>query len=108
MNDVYGYISFEFKEGEPEEDEIVVEEWSSLQSEMPTGQGYSDGESVEILKMSPNEAGGQVLHYFLDYDPKIEDESYAERANMSIARLAAWIAIVIRRSVEKEKRKEQR
>lgn len=43
--------SFQFKEGERKENEIVVEERLSLQSRVPGVQSYSAGESAEILTL---------------------------------------------------------
>lgn len=52
------------------ENEIVVEEWSSLQSGVPIVQAIFSGETAEILILLSDEFGEHLLRYVLGHDPK--------------------------------------
>lgn len=90
-----------FHEGENEEGEILVEERSSLQIAVLLLR-FNPVERVLSLQLSGfhNLAEGQVLRDPLGYDPKRKNASYKEGTILSIARLAAWLATLVRYFVD--------
>lgn len=66
---------------------MVVEERSSLQSQVPSAQGYSLGRSAENLTLFQNKVGEHVLQVFLACDQKRKIRGIVEGTLVSFARL---------------------
>lgn len=76
-------------EGEREEDEIVVESCSLLQSKFLAVHSCSTGESVKTLTVFRNEVQEQLFPDFLVQNPRQKVGNYVEGSVMSIAMLDA-------------------
>lgn len=83
----------------------MVEERSSLRSELLFIQGSSAGQSTKTLKLFQNDVSKQVLLELLSYARKGKDVSNMHGTIMSIARLDAWVVTAVRCLVKKEARR---
>lgn len=80
-----------FKESEREEDGIVVEGCSLLQSSVTAVRGYSAEECTETLTLVRTEVGEQSLQDFLGYHRTEKEGSYVERAFMFlVSSILSW------------------
>lgn len=87
---------------------MVVEKQFSSQSGVTTVQKHSTRESSGTLKLVQNDVVEQMLQHFPGYEAKWKDGSYVEGNILTIVRLYAWVAIVVRFAVENGKREEHR
>lgn len=100
----YAVISiFYLKEGGQKEDDVGVEERSSLQRGVPAIQGYYFGESYELLTSVSNKVEEPILQNHLGYDPRRSNGSFLKQTAMFIAIVAVWVAIVVYYSEETKK-----
>lgn len=96
-----------FKTDKYEKEEIVIEDWFSLQNRVSTFEDTSAFESDETLTLSRNDVIGELLPEWQCYNPKKNDGRFVKETTMSIVPLDAWVVTMVRYLEQKQNRTKQ-